>query len=100
MVTWRLLSLDIFENLKETGRKDICYVLNDNDAQYKMGVEAERSCITPKCVNVLQSLVILPETKDLLEAIFESLNFLILLFKFLNSNVKPFHLTTYFYTSN
>lgn len=44
--------------------------------------------------------MILPETKDLLEAIFESLNFLILLFKFLNSNVKPFHLTTYFYTSN
>lgn len=58
------------KTLRRLGEKIICYVLNDNDAQYKMGVEAERLCITPKCVNVLQSLVISPETKDLLEAIF------------------------------
>lgn len=51
MVKCKLLSPDIFKNLKETGRKDIWYVLND-DIQYKMGVRAERLYVSPKCINV------------------------------------------------
>lgn len=48
MVKCKLLSPDTFKNLKETGRKAIWYILNDN-IQYKMGV---RKAISPKCINV------------------------------------------------